>query len=138
MGLFLGLQPRVMKGQRRWSLAFYGAALVVAAAASCKPVEVIDPPDSSDLLPRCEKEPIAFCDAMAPDPANCTGDPASKSPVVQGLLTDASYPVGCVANLIAPIQGGGDCRVTATCRCVPFDAGSEAGPGPANAWSCFP
>ena len=111
------------------TLRFALAIVLIVTAAACKPVIVIDAPDAAAGLRDCSEKPIPFCDAGPPGSVGCVADPNAASKVVRGLPPGATYPVGCVANLIVPIIDG-DCRVAATCRCGEVDGGAG--------WACFP
>ncbi len=113
-------------------LAWFGGVAVVG----CKPVTVLAGQDAAAFFRDCPKKPIPFCDAMAPGAAGgCRADTDAANALVRELPPGVTYPLGCVANLVAPIADG-DCRVAATCSCVKSvsDAGTEAPAG----WSCFP
>lgn len=96
--------------------------------------------DLASAPPRTEEDctvsAVAYCDAGAPSgPAaeGCTATADHPSAVVRSLPRTGSYPVGCVASVLD--KGKVDsCGVSATCRCVGPDGGSDAG----AAWACDP
>ena len=107
-------------------------ALLVALPA-CATAELKQTPDASAGR-SCATTPVAYCDAMPPGAGGCVGDPDAADIAARQLSTDASFPVGCTANLLVGTPDGLDCIPVATCHCSapPGDASRGAPP----AWSC--
>ncbi len=105
----------------RWALA---AAVVCVA---CNEATLVTPPDASDQ-DACVMHAVAFCDASA---SGCVG--GGQDPYVALLPADASFSVGCTANVIGtdrdPVSGV--CKLAATCTCNADDAGTAS-------WACSP
>lgn len=78
----------------------------------------------------CQVTPVAYCDAMPPGAGGCAGDPDAADPSARMFPTDASFPVGCTANVLAPTSDGLECQAVATCRC------SAQAPDAQPEWSC--
>jgi hypothetical protein len=106
-------------------------AVFAFGLSACKRVETIDAPDAN--VP-CNAGAHVFC---APDASvGCgTSDEPDKR-IAQ--LPPGVYATGCVANFVSADKDlGGDCIVTAICRCNEgIDGGSDASVGPH--WTCFP
>ena len=114
-----------------------GVRSVLAASlffmSACATAELKPSPDASTAR-TCAATPVAYCDAMPPGAGGCVGDPDAADIAARQFATDASFPVGCTANLLVGTPDGLDCIPVATCRCS-APAG-DAGSGAPPAWSC--
>ena len=101
--------------------------LFVLGAMGCNQATLTEPVDAAEDGAACVAHAVEFCDAS---PGGCVGGGAD--PNVSLLPSDASFPVGCSANVIGtdrdPISGV--CKLAATCSCEGDDAGDAA------AWVC--
>ena len=103
----------------------------VASLLACNSADLIQAPAAPDQG-ACPKVPIVACDAMAPAPGSCVGDPSSDDPGVQKLPTDAGFPTGCTAKVLSGANAN-DCVVAETCECTPNSA--DAGDAGSH-WVC--
>ena len=101
-------------------------ALAIAACLACNQAQLQEPPDAG--VDACVAHTVTFCDAAPPDAAACVGDPGDAAPP-----GDASYPIGCTANVIGAIRdpNTGVCALAASCTCEASDASAAW-------WACSP
>jgi hypothetical protein len=86
----------------------------------------------------CEAHAVIFCDAGAPGSGGCVGG-GTSDPNVALLPSDASFPVGCTANITGTERNNvtGFCNLVSQCTCQgDLDAGDAAATPPA--WACSP
>lgn len=109
----------------RWEIFPVAAAL---ACAACNQAELVTLPDAGEQ-DACTMHAVEFCDAAA---TGCVG--GGSDPYVSMLPSDASFGVGCSANVIGtdrdPVSGV--CKLAATCTCTATD---DSGAG---SWVCSP
>ena len=100
--------------------------LATSACLACNEAQLQEPPDAG--ADACTAHTVTFCDASPPDAAGCVGQPGDAAPP-----DDASYPVGCTANVIGASRdpNTGVCALAATCTCQGTDASAPA-------WACAP
>jgi len=102
---------------------------LVLVCAACNQATLTTPPDASEQ-DACTVHAAVFCDAAA---QGCVG--GGSDPWVGTLPSDASFALGCTANVIGtdrdPVSGV--CKLAATCTCGADDAGDAA-----PAWVCTP
>ena len=101
-------------------------ALAITACLACNQVQLQEPPEAG--ADACVAHTVTFCDAAPPDAAACVGEPGDASPP-----DDASYPVGCSANVIGTIRdpNTGVCALATSCMCEDDDASAPR-------WACSP
>ena len=114
---------RDVSAVRRW---ITGLALVSLACDQSTLAPLPDAGDSDACVPKA----IPFCEAGAPGDLGCVGGGAD--PNVGLLPADASFPVGCTANVTSATRDTvtGYCTLAATCDCESDDAGAR--------WVCTP
>ena len=99
------------------------------ACVACNQAELTIVPDAG-VEDACVAHAVVFCDAS---PSGCVG--GGSDPFVSALPSDASFAIGCTANVIGtdrdPVSGV--CKLAAGCTCN----GDDAGDGSAT-WSCAP
>ena len=97
---------------------------------ACNQATLTTTPDASEA-DACIMHASVFCEA---GPQGCVG--GGSDPYVGMLPSDASFGLGCKANVIGterdPVSGV--CKLAATCSCDGDDAGDAAPP----AWVCTP
>ena len=102
---------------------------IAFACVGCNQAELTTVPDAGEG-DACVARAVVFCDAS---PSGCVG--GGSDPFVSMLPSDASFAIGCTANVIGtdrdPISGV--CKLAAGCSCTGDDAG-DASPR----WSCSP
>ena len=106
--------------------------LLFATCVACNQSTLIEPPDGAAELDACTPHATPFCEAA---PSGCVGSDGTD-PNAALLPTDASFPVGCTANVTGATRDSvtGYCSLVATCACEGDDAGDASAPR----WVCTP
>jgi len=102
----------------------------------CNQSTLIELPEAGDAEAACVPHATVFCDASAPGLTTCVGG-ASADPNAALLPADASYPIGCIADVTGDTRNAvtGVCNLAAQCTCAGDPDAGDAAPAQ---WSCTP
>lgn len=112
-------------------LLLHAGVLLIA----CNDAELLQRPDAAQVN-ECVARAVTFCDAMPASAGGCVAD--ANDPRARLIPNDASYPLGCLVNVLDGRQDlSGTCVVSESCRCDPGPDGGDDG-GTVSRWSCSP